>query len=70
MLEIDGTLRQQCDLPGRQVQWRAARNPGLPLAFWALTDADAWAAIMSEEETESLVGARSQRTRCLPSVDE
>jgi hypothetical protein len=38
--------------------------------FGKLTYADAWAAIMPEEETESLGGVRSQRRRCLPSVDE
>jgi len=35
-----------------------------------LTDAGVWAAIMPEAETESLGGVRSQRRRCLPSVDE
>jgi hypothetical protein len=38
--------------------------------FGKLTDADAWAAIMPEEETESLWGVRSQPRHCLPSVDE
>ena len=38
--------------------------------FGKLTDADAWAAIMPEEETESLGGVRSQWRRCLASVDE
>jgi len=35
-----------------------------------LTDADAWAVIRLEEETESLGEVRSQRRRCLPFVDE
>ena len=34
------------------------------------TDADAWAAITPEEETESLGVVRSQQRRCFPSVDE
>lgn len=38
--------------------------------FGKLTDVDAWAATMPEEETQSLRGVRSQRRRCLRSVDE
>jgi hypothetical protein len=60
------TIRQLEALARGVQKWLSAEN----CLIGTFTDAGVWAAIMPEEETESLGGVRSQRRRCLPSVDE